>query len=286
MHLTLAVLTYNCENTIEETLNSISQLLFLDKVQLIISDDKSTDGTLKKIEAWINKNKYLFKDVLFRSAIRNEGIAANHTHTFQLATGDYGFYLGGDDLIENKNIIIQILEFIKNNPHVKIARLRVLEYYAEQNIRNDFLDDYSYLFYYEAKRQFRFLASIGYCFRSGPGFLFEINTLKQLNYFGTYNRMFEDYQLVLRFTNANYKIFFCNISGVLWRRHANQGSGNTKNMKIGQNLVRHKEILPNITKLNLIERIFYYKRNGFMLRFLYWYRDYFKKKAKQYNSIY
>jgi len=277
----VAVLTYNSEKTILETLNSLKVLKGLNRVQLIVSDDASTDKTMVIVHSWLAENQALFADVKLRAANVNEGVSANHTHAFELANAEFGWYLGGDDLVDNPDFLAELDQAISKQPDFALGRTRVFEYYAEQKKKVDYFDDYAFLFAYSADVQFRFLASIGYCFRSGPGFVFRISTLRSLGYFGTYNPVFEDYQLTLRFTGSGFPICYLPLTGILWRRHAAQGTANPARMAQGLKLLRKHDIKPHLSRLHVLERFIYQFKGGLYLKVLYRYRDFFKKKARQ-----
>ena len=57
--ISVVVLTYNSSLYITETLNSIKDQTY-DNIELIITDDCSTDSTLIICEDWINLNKSRF----------------------------------------------------------------------------------------------------------------------------------------------------------------------------------------------------------------------------------
>ena len=75
----IVVLSYNQKSLIKETLNSIYNQSFKN-IELVISDDASTDNTQKIITEWVEKNL---------------GISANHTAGIKLATGGFVKYIGG-----------------------------------------------------------------------------------------------------------------------------------------------------------------------------------------------
>ena len=54
--ISIVVITYNNSNYIEETLESIKSQTY-NNIELIVSDDCSTDKTVEITEEWIDKNE-------------------------------------------------------------------------------------------------------------------------------------------------------------------------------------------------------------------------------------
>lgn len=68
----VVIITYNFEKYILETLNSIANQTHKN-IELVISDDHSTDRTNFIIEKWLEENKKRFRDVIFSKSNVNKG---------------------------------------------------------------------------------------------------------------------------------------------------------------------------------------------------------------------
>ncbi|NNM67402.1 MAG: glycosyltransferase family 2 protein [Spirochaetales bacterium] len=254
--LSLAIITYQSEKTVAETLASLENLKELETVELILFDDASRDATRELVSKWVDKNRKLFHSVQTIFSDRNLGISRAHTRAFAEAKGVWGTYLGGDDLLRSpsRDFFLKLktaLQDVKEH----LVRLRVKEYWSETGTIIDYFDSYSFLIRLSARRQYRYLASSGYPFRSGPGTVFRLDTLRALDGFGTYNLAFEDWQLYLRFTRNGYRAGFLDLEGVLWRRHPGQVSATgAQKFALGNALVKRKEIIPYLDRLSLFER--------------------------------
>lgn len=272
----LAVISYNSEKTIGPTLASLESLEGLGSVELILADDGSTDRSVALMEAWRERYSDRFGSVKTVYSSVNRGVAATHTAVFSVATGVWGLYLGGDDLIANPRFFLELAGALGRTPG-KIFRTRVREYYAEGNRRVDFVESYRFVLDLDSRRQFRFLASSGTPFRSGPGTVFDVATLRSLDGFGTYNRMYEDWTLFLRFTRAGYPIRFVDVDGVLWQRHAGSVSTSSyQKMKSWDAVVRRKDVTPFLGRLSLYERWKMRHHGRIARRLNEWYRAYLK----------
>ncbi len=107
--ITFVVTTYNQAGTVLQTLESIKYQLEHfggnNKIQIIVADDCSADGTQKKIQIWMDKNKNLFEqaDIIFGD--ENRGTCKNAAHAFRKVKGKTVFSMSGDDLLMNNDVI-------------------------------------------------------------------------------------------------------------------------------------------------------------------------------------
>ncbi|MBK5373264.1 glycosyltransferase [Pseudomonas sp. TH43] len=101
MKISIITTTYNCKDYIEDCINSV-QMLRLEplaiKVEHVIYDDASTDGTREVIESKMRP------DITFIGGIYNVGPSAGRNIAIQRSSGDFIFVLDGDDLILQRTI--------------------------------------------------------------------------------------------------------------------------------------------------------------------------------------
>lgn len=92
--VSVVVPTYNQEEFLAETLTSILSQTYTN-LEVIVSDDASTDSSLSIIEAFAEKDKRL---KLFTSA-ENRGIPYNFNRAFDYCQGEFVAFFSGDDLM-------------------------------------------------------------------------------------------------------------------------------------------------------------------------------------------
>lgn len=109
--VSIGVITYNHENFIIDCLNSIKGQTWKN-IELIISDDCSTDSTQRIIKEWVEKNHPLSCKVLFSDM--NMGIAKNLNSLLKYMDGDYLCFFAGDDLMLPQKIERQVFEMELN----------------------------------------------------------------------------------------------------------------------------------------------------------------------------
>ena len=115
--ISVAIATYNGEKFIEEQLQSIlDQTVFVDEV--IICDDRSTDGTADVIRDFIGRNNLEDRFSFFINE-KNLGYASNFITALRKTTGDFIFFCDQDD-IWIKDRVEKMTQALKSNPEAEL----------------------------------------------------------------------------------------------------------------------------------------------------------------------
>ncbi|MCM1499967.1 MAG: glycosyltransferase, partial [Clostridium sp.] len=101
--ISVTVVTYNSSNTIIETLESIKKQTY-PKLELIVSDDASTDDTVCIVKEWAKKNRKYFFKIRILVGKKNHGVVKNCNMAIYQARGIYVQEMAGDDLLTNDAI--------------------------------------------------------------------------------------------------------------------------------------------------------------------------------------
>lgn len=105
------ILTYNQENYVLETLESIKyqKINYGSEVDvsLIITDDASKDRTVEVIEEWIEKNRAYFDKIDLIANEKNKGTVANFKTILSKVDDECLKIIAGDDLIGHKNMFTE-----------------------------------------------------------------------------------------------------------------------------------------------------------------------------------
>lgn len=110
--VSVVVITYNSAKYILEGLKSIESQTY-DNIEVIISDDCSTDNSVEICKEWINNNKNKFKRVELIEAIKNTGVAGNLNRGIIASRGEWIKTLSGDDQFL-PNTIKDYVEYVSN----------------------------------------------------------------------------------------------------------------------------------------------------------------------------
>ena len=132
--ITVAVVAYNSSNTIIETLDSVKQQTYTN-IELIISDDCSTDDTLGVVNEWLIKNKERFVRVQLLTSTENKGIAPNRNKCIWEAQGEWIKFVDGDDLL-TENAIESYLKVINDRVDFVMGSFISFNERGEEKLRN------------------------------------------------------------------------------------------------------------------------------------------------------
>lgn len=113
---------YNCEKTVERSIDSIINQTFTDW-EFIICDDGSKDNTYKIIQDIAQKEKRI---ILIRNDI-NRGLSYSLNRCLEFAKGDYCARMDGDDLCDPHRFEKQI-NFLDNNKEYGFVSTRMARF--------------------------------------------------------------------------------------------------------------------------------------------------------------
>ncbi|EEQ20615.1 hypothetical protein yinte0001_26350 [Yersinia intermedia ATCC 29909] len=108
--VSIVVASYNAEHFIEETLDSCINQLYKN-IEIIITDDYSSDATVNICNEWINKKKSNnnVRIILITSG-KNEGIPKNLNKAIPYCQGDWVKFIGSDDIMK-PDAIVQLVKY-------------------------------------------------------------------------------------------------------------------------------------------------------------------------------
>ena len=117
--VSVVVTTYNSSSFILETLDSIYRQTYKN-IELIISDDFSTDNTLDLCKEWVKKHENRFIRSIIITSNTNTGVAANCNRGYKAAEGEWIKDIAGDDILL-PNCIESYINYIETNKDVNIC---------------------------------------------------------------------------------------------------------------------------------------------------------------------
>lgn len=239
--ISLGILVYNHEKFIIQCLKSVFCLDY-SNLEIVISDDASTDNSCQIIEAFIKENTTKHH-VVFNQNTINMGLAANFNKAFgELATGDFLVTLGGDDAIKEDYLGTAISYFMND------SQLMMLDFNA------DIMDEHGHITSASTSLGY----DIMYCDLDNylaldsipsfaPGRMLRKNLIKQFEKIQR-NCPTEDSVLVLRALLLG-KFARLNKDVILYRKHANNISGHS-NLQMLSNANIIGQYLKDVAYLN------------------------------------
>src|SRR5579863_10267113 len=136
MTVSVHMITYNHEKYIADAINGVAFQKTNFPIELIISDDCSTDKTRQIIE----KFTIMYPDLLrpiFRE--KNIGSMANFTDTFSYCSGKFIALCEGDDYWSDPYKLQKQVDFLENNPNYVGCFHNTEERYEDSMVKSSFL---------------------------------------------------------------------------------------------------------------------------------------------------
>jgi glycosyltransferase involved in cell wall biosynthesis len=129
--VSILILTCNQEDTILQTLESVSEQVTSFNYEIIIGEDGSKDNTRKICEEFISS--YSKKNIYLFSPFPNVGLIENFKRLLFAAKGLYVAFCGGDDYwTDNQKLQIQI-KFLESNPDYGLVHTNYKIYYQNED---------------------------------------------------------------------------------------------------------------------------------------------------------
>lgn len=116
MLVSVIVITYNSSRFVAQTLESILRQTYKN-IELIVSDDCSTDDTFLFCTRWVAKHQGRFSRTVCTQTPHNGGICWNYNHALKLAKGVWTKYIAGDDILSD-NCIERFICNIRDDCHL------------------------------------------------------------------------------------------------------------------------------------------------------------------------
>lgn len=271
--VSIIVVTYNSSKYVEETLESISSQTW-PELELIITDDFSTDNTVELCREWLQHNQQRFVRTEMITVEKNTGISANCNRGLKASKGYWIHFCAGDDILLPDCIELN-MKYIAENPDARVVFSQVKVYqdsFDEHNYRRTIPDTYPHNLMstkYSAEEQYRILLlsdRITYT----PSYFFNKHAIHEVGGYDERNKLVEDYPMWLRLTKAGYKLHYFHSPTAGYRIHsgATNNTGETlfKPSVINSFRVRQKYAHPYLPALLVWKEFWVYQISVLFLK--------------------
>ncbi|NLC87118.1 MAG: glycosyltransferase [Bacteroidales bacterium] len=226
--VSVVIITYNSSRYIIETLDSIKAQSYKE-IELLISDDCSSDNTVEICSEWISENRTRFISAKIITTPVNTGISSNCNRGIKESNGEWIKVLSGDDILVNR-YIEDNLEYADQNPEASFIFSRVCE--IDENgklIRSVELNEGQLLFanMNSAKKQLKYYSRWP-VFLNTPTFFYKKELIQLIGYCDEDFKIYEDMSAIFRVIENNYKIYYLDKITVAYRIHSNAVSRSCK----------------------------------------------------------
>jgi len=241
--VSIIVITYNSARFVLETLESAKAQTY-QNIELIVSDDCSTDNTVEICRNWIEENKVRFVRTELITVDKNTGIPANCNRGARAAQGEWVKLIAGDDLLYN-SCIVTFMNLKSLNTKILLCEIRDFENSSVLNLSEQVKqDEINPLFIETINAHEQFLYFLKGFYIPGSGTFFEREKMLELGLFDEEYSFVEDRPLFLKYTYCQIKIEYIPYVLVAHRRHEMGVTANKNNMIIPKYLEQvYKAIL-------------------------------------------
>jgi alpha-1,3-rhamnosyltransferase len=255
--VSIVVITYNSAKYVIETLESTKTQTY-QNIELIVSDDCSTDNTVEICRKWIEENKDRFARTELITMPENTGIPSNCNRGLKEAQGEWVKLIAGDDLLLETSLEKNI-DHVYKHPEIEVLQSDVLEYKDEikEEFRLPFRSNNTLRFNdpeitpYE---QFQILLRFNPINATSAFVKKEI--FEKVGYYDETLKLLEDRPLWLKLTINGVKIYYLDIISAKYRKHRNSVQVVNSNQKLFSDikLERDAYLTKYYSHLPLLER--------------------------------
>lgn len=214
--VTVCVVTYNSMPYVESTLESIKAQTFKN-IELVVSDDCSTDNTIPFVKVWVEKNKDHFINCIVLSSQINTGVSGNCNRAVDASHGEWIKIIAGDDILM-KDCIEKNLFFVSENKEAKVVFSKLQRFVDSENGRK-LLDSSSMellaeKFNRSTKEQYDLLFKEMFC--TAPSSFIKKDIFERFRFLEDYP-LFEDLPFYHTLLKNNIHLYFLNSYTVYYR---------------------------------------------------------------------
>lgn len=219
--ITVGIVTYNSGEFILETLDSIKEQTYKN-IELIVSDDCSTDDTVVKARKWMAENGNAFTRCELITSPVNTGVSANSNRAYSKAKGEWYKLMDGDDMLM-PNAISDYVSFVQAHPEVRLVFAPAIHFVEHFNKENPGEPDKISGYYYQesmtAKKQANVIAKI--FLGSGPTCFVLKKAIDEIGGFDERFPLLEDYPLLINLVCNGNKLYLMGLPTVYKRIRSN-----------------------------------------------------------------
>lgn len=242
--ITILIITYNSAKYIIETLESAKAQIY-QNIELIISDDCSTDNTIEICNEWIDQNKGRFVRTEIITTPKNTGIAANCNRGLAVAKGVWVKYIAGDDTLA-PTCIFDFISFVNSKEEEVVAVYGNMKLYNNTMVPSSFLQlkDYSNDLFNRAKitaaEQYQLV--LRRVWIGAPSTFLKRELLNNMG--GWDEEMpYEDWPMFIKINAEGYKIHYINKVVVNYRIHSKSIYNSSERVNVIFNEFFRKDII-------------------------------------------
>ena len=219
--VSVVVIAYNSGDTIIETLESIKRQTY-SNIELIISDDHSSDDTVAICEEWLHRNGR-FGTARLLTVEQNTGTTANVNRAYRACGGEWIKGIAADDVLL-PHCIEENVMFVNEHPEAQWVASKMKhyrEYFDESNYisYDQYYEDKKPIYSLDASQQY--LEEIKANFIGSPSLFVRRRLVEELGYYDEEYKLLEDIPMHLTMMKAGHKCYYLDSYTVGYRVRGN-----------------------------------------------------------------
>lgn len=282
--VSVVVCTYNSAPFIIETLDSIKKQKYKN-IELIVTDDKSKDGTMSICKEWANINRGRFIDIKIIETEVNTGISINLNRGLRACSGEWIKSIAGDDKLA-VNCICDNIAYIRSHPNATMlfSNMQMFGNVDELNEHININCQYFGLSKKEFRDRLYFMN-----FLPAPTLFVKTEVFERYGYYDETIPMMEDWPYWMKLIHEGVDFSYLNKVTVLYRVHESISVSKTPNPMFVESQKKARAQSVNYAKevsplFSLYIKTFYYNSHNKVMKLFKWgflminpYHYYFKR---------
>jgi len=227
--VSIIVITYNSSKYVLDTLESAKAQNY-PNIELILSDDSSTDNTVEICGKWMKENQNYFVRTEMITTEKNSGTAANCNRGLSAAKGEWLKFIAGDDMLFG-NCINEFVKAVCSNSLIQIL-------FSDIAINGNLKKETQGMeHFYSMAPKDQYIQLLKGNILLAPASFIKYNTAISLHGFNEKYPLFEDYPFFLKALKNKIKLYKINKQLVYYRVYENNIS-----TRIGMNVKYQKSV--------------------------------------------
>lgn len=193
--VSVIIITYNSSQYIVDTLDSVKNQTY-ENIELIISDDDSTDDTLCICQCWLKKNARYLKKTNLIKAQKNTGVAGNVNRGIRASHGIWIKILAGDDKLFPDSIQ-EYVNYILQHPDYSIVEALMKIKSSNKTKEKIVMDRYNNIYNQIRNTHSQYRRCLVNCFFPGPTIFFKRDLFNKIGGYDERYQFCEEYPFSL-----------------------------------------------------------------------------------------
>ncbi len=215
--VTISIITYNSSKYVLEALESVKAQTY-QNIELVASDDCSTDDTVRVVSQWMNDNRARFANVRLLTAEKNTGVSGNASRARKNYQGEWVKELAGDDVLL-PSCIEDNMNYVNRHPGAQVVLSNSIVFFEKDRKDEIQRPGLAVPGFFELNASEQYEALVRHDIIMNPNSQFTRVSLFQTILLDERIKNMEDRQFYWNCTSLGIKIYYLDTETVRYRKH-------------------------------------------------------------------